>query len=415
MRWGTHEFGVHLRASRVMVATLAALGVAGLLMAVPISDASASISNVPNQSTRTLTLHSLSSAATNISDFGDSVAISGNTAVVGAVGAAYIFVQGSAGWPSTPTVILADPADTSGDLFGASVAISGPVAVIGASGAGSTPGLAYVYVEGASGWPTTPTATLRDPKQVFSDLFGTSVAVSNRTIIVGAEGVKERRGAAYIYQGRARGWPSKPTVSRLDPGKAPGDIFGQAVAISGATAIVGAYHTATTPGGASYVYSKHGSRWASAPSAAMNDPDGSGFDEFGEAVDVSGSTVVVGAPDSGGGAIYFYIKGTLGWPTTPTTTLSDPLATPSDAFGWSVSLSGAVAIVGAPGTDSDSESAYLYVEGSSGSPTVPTLSFQDPAKMSLDAFGDAVAVSGTTIVIGAPNTDSGAGAAYFSS
>jgi hypothetical protein len=385
---------------------------AGLLTAVAVSGAGAT-SRPLHRSTRAQMPHRAGSAVTSASDFGDSVAISGTTAVVGAVGAAYIFTEGSGGWPSTPTVTLSDPADSTGDLFGASVAISGSVAVVGASGAGATPGSAYVYVDGTSGWPTTPTATLTDPKQVHSDLFGTSVAVSNGTIVVGAKGVKEGRGAVYIYQQGASGWPSQPTVSLKDPGKAPGDAFGQAVAVSGTTTVVGAYQ-GKAAGGGSYVYSEHGSHWSSKPSAVLNDPASTAGDEFGEAVDVSGSTVVIAAPDSAnGGAVYFYVKGSSRWPTTPMTALSDPLATAADAFGWSVSLSGAVAVVGAPGTASQSGSAYVYDETTSGWPTTPTQTLTDPGGMSLDAFGDAIALSGTTLLIGAPNTDSSGGAAYF--
>ena len=95
--------------------------------------------------------------------------------------------------------------------------------------------------------------------------------------------------------------------------------------------------------------------------ATLKDPPGTSGDKFGWSVAVSGTTAVVGAGGTlGQGAAFIYTKGASGWPTTPTKTLSDPTATSGDKFGWSVAVSGTTAIVGAPGTNSSAGAAYIY-------------------------------------------------------
>jgi len=96
---------------------------------------------------------------------------------------------------------LAHPTATSADNFGYSVAVSGTTAVVGAAAySNSGAGAAYIYVKGASGWPTTPTATLNDPAATSDDHFGYSVAVSGKTAVVGAPGTNSFAGTAYISQ-----------------------------------------------------------------------------------------------------------------------------------------------------------------------------------------------------------------------
>src|ERR1700722_3694744 len=102
--------------------------------------------------------------------------------------------------------------------------------------------------------------------------------------------------------------------------------------------------------------------------ATLSDPGATGYSYFGVSLAVSGKTAIVGAygPNSDAGAAYIYVKGASGWPTTPTVTLSDPAASGGDLFGESVAVSGTTAIVGAAGTNSDAGGAYIYVKGASG-------------------------------------------------
>jgi len=133
-------------------------------------------------------------AATANDGFGLATAVSGTTVAVSAPSykeaaeAVYLYVKKASGWPSTPTTTLEDPAATANDAFGWSVALSGNTLVVGASGTESFTGAAYVYTKSTSGWPTTPTVTLSDPGGTAGDQFGHSVSVSGKTIVVGADG-----------------------------------------------------------------------------------------------------------------------------------------------------------------------------------------------------------------------------------
>jgi hypothetical protein len=169
----------------------------------------------------------------------------------------YVYTKGAAGWSTTPTVTLQDPAATPNDQFGTSVAVSGKTVVVGAYNFNSAAGVTYVYTKGAAGWPTTPTVTLQDPAATGRDYFGNSVAVSGTTIVVGAYGTTPG-GAAYIYAKDVTGWPTTPTVTLLAaaymaPGTPAGGAFGLAAAVSGTTAIISAL--GYNPGlGTAYIY-----------------------------------------------------------------------------------------------------------------------------------------------------------------
>jgi hypothetical protein len=123
---------------------------------------------------------------------------------------------------------------------------------------------------------------------------------------------------------------------------------------------------------------------------------------------VSGRTIVVGAQNSA----YIYVKGSMGWPTTPTATLPDPAATPNDQFGSAVAVSGTTAIISAPGYNSSAGAAYVYTKCAAGWPTTPTATLQNPEVTARDNFGNSVALSGKAIVVGAYGTKPG-GAAYI--
>jgi FG-GAP repeat len=128
-------------------------------------------------------------------DFGDSVSVSGQTAVVGSPGnesdfhgAAYIYQKGSSGWSSTSSVTLSDPNHTTGDNFGDAGAICKTTLVVSGLTVGGSlgdEGVVYIYTKGTSGWPSEPAVTLVDPDQNWGGRFGYSVACSGTTVVVG--------------------------------------------------------------------------------------------------------------------------------------------------------------------------------------------------------------------------------------
>ena len=349
--------------------------------------------------------------------FGSSVSISGTRVVVGApyddtgatwAGIAYVYDL-SSGTPTVPVATLNNPSVASVDLFGISVSISGTRVVVGTH-SDSTPvldgGSAYVY-DLSSGTPTVPVATLNNPEPDWSDLFGHSVSISGTRVVVGAP--KDDTGAtdagsAYVYD-LSSGTPTVPVATLNNPEPATGDAFGSSVSISGTRVVVGAPSddTGAPDAGAAYVYDLS-SGTPTVPVATLNDPSPAQFDNFGNSVSISGTRVVVGAPfrypghqagasDVGTAYVYDLSSGT---PTVPVATLNNPSPAAADTFGYSVSISGTRVVVGARYDDTgafDAGSAYVY-DLSSGTPTVPVATLNNPGPSSGDQFGNSVSISG---------------------
>lgn len=249
-------------------------------------------------------------------NLGDSVAVSGNTVVAGAYdrtvgthskqGAVYVFARPTTGWRSvTPTATLTAGDGQAGDLFGYSVAISGRTIVVGsvAHAVGSTlyQGTVYVFTEPTTGWKTTshPTAELTVSDGVSGDELGSAVAISGDTIVAGAprEG-PSFNGEAYLFTKPASGWKTKTQTARLtiSAGSNPDDFFGGEVAVSGNTVVVSDYGRYNRAGRA-YLYLKPASGpWIdTAETSILNGSDTANY-EFGAGIAVAGDTVVVVSP-----------------------------------------------------------------------------------------------------------------------
>jgi len=350
-------------------------------------------------------------------NFGTSVAISGTRVVVGAIadntgafsaGRAYVYDL-SSGTPTVPVVTLNNPSPVAGDYFGSSVAISGTRVVVGArlDDAGATDaGSAYVY-DLSSGTPAVPMATLNNPTPAEGDDFGSSVAISGTRVVVGAEADNTgaaAAGSAYVYD-VGSDTPTVPVATLHNPDPAPGDSFGVSVAISETRVVAGAY------GGSAYVYDLS-SGTPTVPGATLNNPSPAEGGSFGNPVAISGMRVVVGAyadntgaPSSGRAFVYDLNSGT---PTMPMATLNNPSPAEFDSFGISVAISGTRVVVGAYADDTGADnagSAYVY-DLSSGTPTVPVATLNNPAPAANDSFSASVAIDGLQAAIGAPFDDS---------
>ena len=366
--------------------------------------------------------------------FGISVAISGTRVVVGAssddtgatdAGSAYVYDL-SSGTQAVPVATLNNPGPAVGDFFGISVAISGTRVVVGAyrddTGA-SNGGSAYVY-NLTSGTPTVPVATLNNPTPAIDDQFGVSVAISATRVVVGANqdnpGPNDA-GSAFVYD-LSSGTPTVPVATLNNPGPAADDQFGISVAISGTRVVVGAHldDTGAVDAGSAYVYDLS-SGTPTVPVATLNNPGPAADDSFGVSVAISGTRVVVGASGddtgaSNAGSAYVYDLSS-GTPTVPVVTLNNPSPAANDRFGISVAISGTRVVVGASGDDTGADnagSAYVY-DLSSGTPTVPVATLNNPSSAASDSFGTSVAISGTRVVVGASGDDTGAddaGSAY---
>ena len=352
------------------------------------------------------------------SGFGYSVALSSNgeVALVGAyyANAAYVYTYDSTTGTWGSPVALSVPSGAGN--FGTSVALSvnGGVetALVGAMGTNSYVGAAYVYTNSGAGW-SSPVA-LSVPSGAGD--FGSSVALSGDggVALVGAWGTNRNVGAAYVYtyDSSTEHWSSPVTLS-VPSGAV---LLGNSVTLSsnGEEAIVGAPETSSSVG-AAYIYTNSGAGWSSTP-VTLSVPTGAGY--FGNSVTLSsnGEEALVGAPGTnnnvGTAYVYTYDGSTGAWSSTPVT-----LTTPNGAgrFGWSVALSGdgGVALVGAWGTNNNVGTAYVYTYDSS------TGTWGSPVTISVPSgagdFGWSVALSGDggVALVGAYATNSNVGAAYF--
>jgi hypothetical protein len=228
-------------------------------------------------------------------------------------------------------------------------------------------------------------------------LYGYSTAISGTRLAVGAPG----EGAVQIYD--------LNTDARLlqtvsNPRLGGADSFGQAVALSGASLVIGA-----PDANRSYFYSLS-SLDPTAPLVTVTNPGPALGDNFGFAVAVSGSRFVVGTPDSG----HAYVFDSAGpVPGIPMVTLTNPNPLREDRFGTSVAIDGTRVVVGAPWDDTGGDNtgiAYVY-DLTNGSPDAPIAVLRNPAPARQDYFGNAVALSGNRVVVGAYSASLVVGAA----
>ena len=352
-------------------------------------------------------------------DFGFSVAISGNTVVVGAhgtavngntgQGAAYVFVEPSSGWSGnlTQTAELTASDGAAGNLFGRSVAISGNTVVVGAwhatVGGNANQGAAYVFVEPSSGWANmTQTAKLTASDGTATNYFGRSVAISaDDTIVVGAYdatvGNNTQQGAAYVFTEPSGGWTNMSQTAKLTAsGGAAGDAFGISVAIDSETdmVVVGAF-LANSGEGAAYVFTEPASGWASVTQPINQTANLTASDlggSFGNSVAVSAAadTILVGASSAFGGnfdqgAAYVFESASGVWTQTQKLTASDGAT--GDGFGQSVAISG--------NTLASTGSNAAYVFGSANLGLSQTSIPPDNANLAYDQTIAAVGGTGT--------------------
>ena len=253
--------------------------------------------------------------------FGRAVDVDGDMIVVGAHGAAYLFMKPVDGWGASPTPLrlLPHASDTPTDFgFGHAVAIDGDTIVVGAPGVSRT---VYVFTRPPEGWGAAPVPELLTTSQESSDAFGYSVALSGSTIVVG----DPRSSLAHVFVRSEEGWSSVDSDAVLDSHD-PGayTMFGQSVAVDGSTVVVGApdadYHPDPTVAGFDYgvvfVFNEPLGGWAATTSVPIMllDLDAEGYDRFGTSVSIEGNAVAVGIPKTGAleGSVLIFNRTAIG-------------------------------------------------------------------------------------------------------
>jgi FG-GAP repeat len=366
-------------------------------------------------------------------NFGDAVAISGTTALVGAyfkgnlngsTGAVYVFTFDGSTWVQQQELTASDGA--ADDRFGTSVALSGNTALIGAEdktiGSNSDQGAAYVFTFNGSNWVQQQRLAANDGG--LGDFFGSSVAVSGTTALVGASGKtigsNTEQGAAYVFTSNGSVWSQQQELTASDG--AGHDNFGS-VALLGTTALVGASGKtigSNSDQGAVYVFSSNGSTWNQQQELLAS--DGAASDSFGISLALSDTSALVGAlsktigANAGQGAAYVFTLSGDSWTQQQELISSDGAA--NDFFGGSVALSGTMALVGADyktiGSNPAQGATYVFTSNGNTWTQRQELTASDGA--AADYFGTAVALSGTTALVGAPlktlGTNNDQGVAY---
>lgn len=335
--------------------------------------------------------------------FGSAVAGVGNNVIVGVPGAmggtgiAYLF-DGSTG---ELVQTFSNPNPTISDLFGSAVAGLGNNVLVGAPGDSTLgpffSGAAYLF-DSSTG---TNLQTFFSPNSTLLGSFGSAVAGVGTNALVGAPGEMGGRGAAYLFD------PGNPTtpVTFTSPNSMLSDFFGSAVAGVGNKVLVGSPedNTAGTSAGATYLFNSSGGLLQT----FLNPTPASG-DNFGSSVAAVGDKVLIGAfgdstAGTTAGAAYLFDGNTGGLLQT----FLSPNPNPGDEFGVSVAGVGNNVLVGSrfdQTTGVDAGAAYLF----SGSTGALQQTFLNPSPVTGDQFGQAVAASGSTALVGANLDDTGA-------
>jgi hypothetical protein len=323
------------------------------------------------------------------------------------------------------------------DTLGASVAVSGNTIAASAPfrtvGSHSNQGAVYVFTKPAGGWAdATQTAELTASDGAAGDDLGWNVAVSGDTIVAGAiqhtVGGKAGQGAVYVFTKPSGGWTNATQTAELTASDgAAHDNFGWSVAVSTDTVVAGSpVHSVggNSSQGGVYVFAKPGGGWANATQTAeLTASDGAASDQLGSSVSLSADTVVAGSPfrTVGGntfqGAVYVFTKPAGGWTDgaqTAELTASDGAA--YDDLGSSVAVSGGTVVAGAPlhtvGGHDQQGAVYVYtVPGGGWTNGTQTAELTASDGAASDELGSSVAASGGTVAAGAPQHSVGANGA----
>lgn len=438
------------------------LGAGELVIAIAAAGATYPVTVDPLLHSETAILHASDAEAGD--HFGLRVAISGDTLVVGApykdvvtddtyenAGAAYIFSRdqsGTGSWGEVYKLTALDPGK--GNLFGHAVAISGDMIVVGALaprdwGVAYNWGKAYIFERnwgGADNWGQVKTLVPADPLPDHGT-FGAAVAIDGDTIVVGAPSKSSEGepsilvGAAYVFDRDEGGVDNWGQVAKLNASNAGNlDSFGTAVSINGDTIVVGATREEGGEGdplyyaGAAYVFERNmggDDNWGEVK--ILRASNAAAGDMFGASVSVGEDTIVVGAYGKACEARYYYWAGAAyvfgrdaggpdNWGEVKILCITD--GRDGDGFGYGAMVDDDIIVIGAYGKNggedgslSDSGAAYVFgrnVGGTDQWGQVAKLTASDAARG--DRFGFGVAISGSTLIVGADYEDGGEGDPY---
>lgn len=370
---------------------------------------------------------------------GSSVALDGNTAVIGrpasvlstfpTPGYADVYIRNTATgtWSLQATLTASDAQLYS--RFGSSVAIDGETIVVGSSHHDTTGplfvdcGAAYVFVRDPITRQWSQQAKLLSPVLSSYVRLGTSVAIQGDIVVVGAPGEDTvglvDSGAVYVFvrNSGSGSWSPAPTLQASDPGTS--DWFGYEVAIDADDILIGSPFDdegLVFDRGSAYVFHRTGIGYFWVQSAKLSSPEAATFDRMGTSVAIEQGVALVGSPGNNftpllpdSGAVYHYGLDAGSGLWSLKAKFAPPSVASADAFGTSVRLSNQKALIGSPAANNpyavDGGLAYLF----SLDPASSTWSQLQPLSpnhgASGDLFGIAVALDGPHAAIGASQSD----------
>ncbi|WP_298162140.1 putative Ig domain-containing protein, partial [Brevundimonas sp.] len=372
------------------------------------------------------------SDAAAIDQFGYSIDISGSTVVVGAngkdesgtvtdTGAAYVFVKSGGVWSQQARLVPAEAPELN-DALGTSIAISGDTVAVGAIGritSGRNSGAVYVFTRSGTTW--TQQAKLVNTDATGTDRFGINLDIDGDTLVVGAhqadDGGVNNSGSVYVFTRSGGVWSQQAELTAAD--RLASDNLGYSVAISGDTVIAGAYSEDSlgSLSGAAYVFTRSGTIWTQ--QAKLKASDANADDRFGYFVAASGDTVVVGAPfaEAGGaarGTAYVFTRSGTTW--SQQARLQPSSVADNANFGYALAVQGDTAAIGAPTNPAGgiTRGAVFVFTRAGGVWTEQQILTASDA-IDRDRLGSSVSIDGVSIATGAITRDdagSSSGAAY---
>ncbi len=351
--------------------------------------------------------------------FGYSIALFDNTAIIGTPwdndnginsGSACVFIRVGSTWTQQAKLLPSDGAIM--DQFGWSVSLSVDTALVGAvfdDDLGDSSGSVYVFFRNGSTWEQQAKLLASDGKA--GDWFGYSVSLVGDIALIGA--AQDNTGSVYVFQRNGATWTQQAKLPAPDGSN---HLFGNAVCLGGSTALIGAAwdNENGAQAGSVYVFTRNGTEWTQQQKLLAS--DGEAGAQFGCSLSLDGDTALIGADgdkDNGAwsGSAYVFSRAGSAWSQQAKLLASN--GTENDYFGVSVSLCEDTAVIGAIGDHNHGfRTGGVYVFSRKGMVWTQTDRLLASDGETGDSFGCSVALDGDTLMIGAYEDDSAKGSVY---
>ncbi len=340
--------------------------------------------------------------------FGGAVAVSGDQVLVGETanrilpGVVYAYARGADGWQESGRLRAEGEAGPP-DGYGRALAASGDLLFVGAPDHAAGQGTVFAYRRSGSGW--SELARLQAAAGAPGDGFGEALAVSGDRVLISAPGAGNGRGAVHVFaRDMSGGWTERSTLSLAASEGAQGAGFGATIALAGDLALVGAPDRRDGPGEVhAFRRDRSTDEWSHV--GALEPPAGSERMGFGASLAIEEELAMVGAPGAAGrvGSVFLYRWETGQW--VPNGALAPFHGTQRAQFGASIAFDGEATLVGAPGEREGVGAVYRFtrsmVDGFTSAMRVSSALVEGPIGFAATAaFGERVGVVGASSVDG---------------